>query len=284
MSDALPGEMIQVIADYLPVLNRMSAKKRGDLISGIIQMQKYGVEAFASRLIYQNGYSSMFCTSVRWKAMYRDEDFHKDFMNHVSYELVDLYKHKTSLVSRSRDKTYNKFLNQLENAGVNNSVIINEFHKDKIEVIYFMADPAKPENRDLIINNLEILSYIRSSIKPALQEIYLSKEFAAKKELLLTPSAIDILWNKLGNKNKNINLYINGQEIDLTFRDLEHLSFLRFGSTNHFIAEHLNLSIETVKRNLVELKHKFVVSERNDLIKLAQNSAIINISRIAGII
>lgn len=284
MSDILPAKIIQVIEDYLPVIASMSARKRNDLISGILQMQKYGVEAFANRVIYPNGYSSMFCTSVNWKKMNRDQNFQNDFINHVSHELVNLYKNKISLVSRSSDKIYNKFLTKLEDAGVNNSVIINEFHKDRIEVIYFMADPAKPEDRDLILNNLELLSFIRKSIKPALNEIFLSKEFEAKKELLLNSSAVDVLWNKLGSINQNINLCLAGQELDLTYRELEYLTLLRFGSSNQFIAQNLKTSVETVKRNLSELKLKFSVSEKNDLIKIAQDSSIINISKVVGII
>jgi DNA-binding CsgD family transcriptional regulator len=284
MSDVLPAKITQVIDDYLPVIAGMSSRKRNDLISGILQMQNYGVEAFANRVIYPNGYSSMFCTSANWKKLNKDEDFQKDFINHVSCELVKLYKNKISLVSRSRDKIYNKFLIKLEDAGVNNSVIINEFYKDRIEVIYYMADPAKPEDRDLILNNLELLSFIRKSIRPALNEIFLSKAFLNKKELLLNSSAIDVLWSKVRHIKNSFNVCIAGQEVDLTYRELEYLALLRFGSNNQFIADYLKISIETVKRNLSDLKFKFLVHERNDLIKLAQDGAITNMSKIIGII
>lgn len=284
MSDVLPTKIVQVIDDFLPVIAGMSTRKRSDLISGILQMQKYGVEAFANRVIYPNGYSSMFCTSVNWKKMNRDEDFQKDFINHVSHELVKLYKNKITLVSRSSDKIYNRFLLKLEDAGVNNSVIINEFHKDRIEVIYYMADPSKPEDRDLIVNNLELLSFIRKGMMPSLNEIFLSKAFENKKELLLNSSAIDVLWGKLGNIKNSFNLAFAGQEIDLTYRDLEYLALLRFGSSNQFIADNLKISVETVKRNLSDLKFKFSVVDRTDLIKLSKDSAITNMSKIVGII
>lgn len=284
MSDVLPEKILKVISNYLPVLERMSARKRNDLISGILQMQKYGVEAFSNRIIYPSGYSSIFCTSLNWKKMNRDETFQKELMNHVSFETVNLFKSKSGIVSRSSDKIYNSFLTKLENGGVNNGLNINEFHKRVIEVTYFTANPARPQDRDLILNNLGLLSFIKKNMEPALKEIYLSKEFEANKELLLNVPAIEFIWNKSGNFQKKININILGKDVNLSHREIECLLFLRFGSSNKFIADRLKISVETVKHHLSNLKLKLSVSERKDLIEIAQHVSIINITKNLSII
>ena len=112
MSDCLPAETVKVISKYLPVLERMPSSKRNDFIKGIIEMCKYGIKGFSKRIIYKNGYSSMFCTSLDWYKIKKDSSFLEDFRNHVSPELVQMKKSRNGLVSRSKDKMYTPFLHQ----------------------------------------------------------------------------------------------------------------------------------------------------------------------------
>ena len=159
MNDCLEEDTIKVISRFLPVLNRMNANKRNELVRCLTEIGKYGVEGFSKRIIYNNGYSSMFCTSKRWAEIKKDSNFLVDFRNHISPELVSQQKNKDHLVSRSKDKLYTPFLRKLDDAGVNNSIITTTFFRDRIELIYLMANPDRPQDRDLILNNIDYISF-----------------------------------------------------------------------------------------------------------------------------
>jgi len=284
MSDCLSAETVKVISKYLRVLEKMPSSKRNDFIKGIIEMRKYGVEGFSKRIIYKNGFSSMFCTSLNWYKMQRDFIFLEDFRNHLSPELVQLKRNRSNFVSRSKDKVYTPFLKKLENAGVNNSIITTDFYDDRIEIVYLMANPSLPQDRDLILNNMPSISLLQNIMEPALRDITLSQEFKDNKELLLNKTAINCLWGIKHRDTTIPNLFILGKEIHITHKELECLVYLRFGSSNRFIADRLNISIETVKYHMLNLKLKLSVSERDELIEIAQFKSLINISKTLGLV
>ena len=279
MSNLSP-EVLNRIFEEWPLLKKMSINKINNLIDGLVQMKKFGIDSFAIRTIDKKGYSAMFCTSILWPELTKDQVFIEDFKKHVSAELVHSYRNKVRIISRSGDKTYSSFLQKLQMAGQNNSIITNDFYKDKIEIIYFMANPEFPQDRDVILNNLKQLNFIKDNLNSVLKEFLASKTFQLKKKLLLSNSAINIIWEKDTQEKKPINLFLHNKEIILTIRELECLSLLMFGASNIFIADTLNISVETVKSHLSNLKSKLDVSSRQELIEISKNQSFINIFKI----
>lgn len=278
----LPGRVLDAISEYLPIVENIPEKNQKFLIESILKMEAYGVEGYGERIIYPDGYSSLFSTSLKWHDIYQDEEFKKDNISHSSLEMIKMKKMGGGMISRSKDKIDTPFLEKLEKAGVNNSIIRTEFYSNRIEIIYFMANANNPDARDNIINNLESLYLIRNFAKPALQYITQSKLFKSNKEILLNSNALDSLKNSRIYKNKKHNIILSGKEIMLTQRELECLVFLRFGSSNQFIADQLKISVETVKGNISALKLKLLVSEKKHLINIAQCESINNLSKIIG--
>ena len=282
MSSSLSPELLYVISDYLPALERMSSNNRDSLFSGLKQMKQFGVDSFAIRVIDRKGYSAMFCTNTLWPSLIKDEQTYSDFKNHISSELVFLYKKNCHLTSRSGDKIYSPFLKRLEDARQNNSIIISDFYKKEIVIIYFMPQPQYPQDRDLILNNLRQLIFIKDSFNSALKELIASKEFQANKRLLLNKSAIDVIWAKDLNAQKTVNLFLSNNKTTLTIRELESLYLLKFGASNKFIGDTLGISSETVKHHLLNLKNKLDVPSRKKLIEISHSESFINIFKIIG--
>lgn len=283
MNDCLEEDTIKVISRFLPVLNRMNANKRNELVRCLTEIGKYGVEGFSKRIIYNNGYSSMFCTSKRWAEIKKDSNFLVDFRNHISPELVSQQKNKDHLVSRSKDKLYTPFLRKLDDAGVNNSIITTTFFRDRIELIYLMANPDRPQDRDLILNNIDYISFLQKQMQPALDYISQSVEFKESRELLLNESAMKILWNSQNCSSNSTDIWLEGKRVSITYGELQCLAYLRFGSSNRFISEELNVSVETVKSHLSNLKSKLSIEDRGDLIEIAKLKALIKLSKTLGI-
>ena len=277
---SMPAVSEKVIADYLPVLKRIGNRGTENLIGGIQTMKEYGVESYSERLIYKNGYSSMFCTSLYWAEINKTSEFYKQFRNHVSPEIVKSFHNKSNLISRSADKTSTPFLKTLENHGVNNSIIIEEFHRDYIKITYFMGAPDDPAARDLMLNNIERLNFIRKRIEPQMKNIFCSKEFAAKKELILNDTARNIIWQKPINRNDN--KVISTKYSDFTYREMQCLKYLKFASSNRYIANDLGISMATVKHHIANIKTKLNISSRQELIDVSNSPEIINASKIIG--
>ena len=237
------------------------------------------MESHAERIVYKSGYSSIFCTSVHWAQMQKDENFYEDYRNHLSSELVKIFQNKSPLISRSSDRVSTPFLKALNDGGVNNSVIIHEFCKNTIKIVYFTGAPDNPDARDNILNNLEHLNWMRTKFEPALKDIFLSNEFRARKELILTPLAREIIWdNSFKNKKENI-IPLPLKYSNISLKEIECLKYLRYGASNQFIANNLGISIETVKYHLSKLKEKLSLNSRKELIKIAQDPSFINISK-----
>lgn len=270
------NEIEQVIGHYLPVLTRMGSKKSSILLEGIASMRKYGVESYSERIVYKNGYSSIFCTSVNWAKMPKDEKFYKNYRNHLSSELTRILQNKSPLISRSRDRVSTPFLKALDEGGMNNSVILHEFYEDKIKISYFTGAADNPDARDFIVSNLEYLNWIKTNFQPALQDIFVSNEFKSRKELILTSSAREIIWDGSAKKKKQ-KVALPMKYSNITLKEIECLKYLKFGASNKVIADNLNISIDTVKYHLSKLKQKLSLTSRNELIKIAHSPLFTNI-------
>lgn len=282
MNNLLSPEELDNISDYWPVLERMSSQKRNALFDGLGQMKKLGVDSFAIRVIDKRGYSAMFCTNVLWPNLMNNEEAYADFRKHISSELVSLYRNNCSLTSRSGDKIDSPFLKKLQKYNQNNSIIINNFLEDEIVIIYFMAHPQRPQDRDIIMNNLQQLNFIKKTLEPSLKEIVNSPEFCAKKELLLHKIATNVIWEKDVVKDRGGYFSLFGRDIDLTTRELENLYLMRSGASNKFIAEELGVSAETVKRQIYVLKNKLQVNSKKKLVELARDESLTNVLNIIG--
>ena len=278
--DSLSPEILNLLFSEWPILKKLSINKINSFVNGLVQMQKYGVDSFSVRTVDKQGRSAMFCTNFIWPSLISNEDFVKDFKKHISSELAFSHKNKIKVISRSGDKTYSPFLNKLEKAGHNNSIIVNDFNKNQIEITYFIANPKFPQDRDIILNNLTQLHFIKNNLDTVLQEIFSSKEFHLKKQPLLNSSAIEYLWDKDITEKKRVKFSINNKEINLTVRELECLSLLRFGASNIFISDTLGISVETVKNHLQNAKFKMGVASRKELIAAANNESFTNIFKI----
>jgi DNA-binding CsgD family transcriptional regulator len=271
--NSLPPEILNMLFSEWPILEKLNINKINNFVNGLIQMQKCGVDSFSVRTIDKQGRSAMFCTNFIWPSLISNEDFIQDFKKHISSELAYSNKNKIKIISRSGDKTHSSFLQKLEKVGHNNSIIVHDFDKNKIEITYFIANPKFPQNRDIILNNFQQLNFIKNNLNTVLKEIFSSKEFHLKKQPLLNRSSIDFIWDKGVTEQKTVNFLIDYKEISLTVRELECLSLLRFGTSNIFISDTLGSSVETVKSHLQNAKFKMGVLSRQELITAAKNES-----------
>ena len=102
-------------------------------------------------------------------------------------------------------------------------------------------------------------------------------------ELKLSDSAIKDIFSIDGKNNpglnKSIGLRMNNEIVNLTKREYEVLSILKFHSKNSYIAEKMNISVRTVEDYVSNIKHKLGFYSRQKLVDFAVANNFKNIYR-----
>jgi DNA-binding CsgD family transcriptional regulator len=247
------------------------------LITSLNKFESCGIDAFGYRLIDKQGKSAVFSTSNNWHNISKDKVFLQNMREHMNLEIPYVKLNRLEFITRSKDKDNTPFLEKLGENGMNNSVINFKFHKNKIELFYFIPPKDKPEFRDVILNNRQYLNHLIKEMLPALLAVSKSKKFQHQKIQLLEENVIKQIWqNQLISQTNMQSIYkkINygEKEILLSPREIECLILLKLGWGNKSIAKQLSLSEFTVKDYISNLKSKFCVLCRDNLIEIAHSN------------
>ncbi|NRB11043.1 MAG: hypothetical protein HRU35_05495 [Rickettsiaceae bacterium] len=271
MKPELKASSIEAMSEYNTVYSRMNKLSICKLFSVLKEIEEYGIEGFTRRIIDSNGYSATFSTSKLWK----DEEFklgcQEEARDHFSLEVPKAKIEKRKIITRSSDKLDTEFLRRMDWKRINNSVIVLDFEQKNIEMSYFICPRNDPEMRDSIINNLEYFTSLIESVRQELEFITSSSEFNAKKTLTLNSKSLSVLSSQVNSfklKEKK-QVWVNGVSVDLSLREIEVLSLLKFGLNNKIISQKCNLGISRVKKIVEELKYKLCALRREDLRFLA---------------
>lgn len=73
---------------------------------------------------------------------------------------------------------------------------------------------------------------------------------------------------------------MNDKILQLTIREIECLSIIKFGGSNNSIATMLGISVGTVKYHILNLKNKLGCSTRRDMIQIANDQSFLSIFNI----
>jgi DNA-binding CsgD family transcriptional regulator len=257
----------QEIANYGSVLKHFEKSKISELKDVIIDLKLFGVSAYAERIIDSKGNSIKFCNNLKWSVLEKEQKFFHDFSAQISSEVLNNFKLKNKIITRSGDKTFNDFLKRLEFEGLNSSVIVNDFHKDCITISYFMIDPSNPVNRDMVLNNLKTIESIRLNMQKYLIKLFESNDFSENKKALLDKKVRDLIFKSLSENRIKLNW--KNRISFLTQRECDCLNILSKGLSNKLIASELQISAETVKFHFNNIKIKTNANCRNELIQIA---------------
>ncbi len=263
----MTGSIKQEIIKYGPLLKELTNNQINLFIEVLTNLRAFGICAYAERFIDKQGRSIKICNSEKWQELENKKSFFKDFSDYSSLEVVENFKNKIRVTTRSGDKLFHPFLKKLEGEKLNSSVIVSEFNKDYISISYFMVDQFTPQNRDIIINNLSIIESIRKELRDDLLALFMSNKINQNQKILLSKESIDLVFNEdINNKPKS---HISPLLKGLTEREIEILKNLRIGTSNKYLSNKLQISISTVKFHLNNIKLKTGISSRERLIILS---------------
>ena len=102
------------IQNYGSILEYFSEAQIDNLKDTILELNSFGVSAYAERIIDSDGKTIKFCNNKRWKELEEDKSFFKDYSEHFFVESVDNFNCKSKIITRSKDKIHNNFLQRLE--------------------------------------------------------------------------------------------------------------------------------------------------------------------------
>ena len=256
-------KMEKEIENYGTVIRSLGEEQRALLKDTIYCLRQFGVSSYAERLIDRDGNSLKICNCSKWKQLEEDKCFFRDFREHASSELLINLKLNNKIITRSSDKIQHSFLRRLEKEGLNSSVIIVEAHKQLITISYFMVDSTQPQQRDMILNNLKTIESTRKKIQALFVDLFLSNKIKKNKKPFLSKNFLESIVKKPTNNVGTT--FSNKIAATLTTREAQCLEILKNGASNKLIAKSLNISIETVKFHLKNIKQKTGISLRSCL-------------------
>jgi DNA-binding CsgD family transcriptional regulator len=272
------------LSKYLPIIEDLPDQLRNDLIFGLTDLRKIGVQEYGRRIIYSNGLSSMLTTSNRWVEAFNSEQLKSSMILHMSGEVLQVKKNNFNLVTRSSDKVMDEYLRALDYLGLNNSVIKYHFYKNHIEISYYVADKDDSFARDAFLNKMSLLDKLEQKLLPSLTNIQGTGRFNQEKEMVIRSDVIDTLFANYIDRNYRTEETIDNTCIDLRQKDLSYLALLGFECTNKHIAKKLGVSESTVKLDISNLKLKLNFERREELVGFANSSKIKQLVKIMNIL
>ncbi len=262
---------IEAMKEYWTVFSRMDKLSLCKLFSVLKEIEGYGINGFTRRVIDKRGYSATLSTSKLWKEVEFEPGCQEEASKHFSTEVPKAKIKKLQILTRSSDKTDTDFLRRMDWKRINNSVIILDFKDDNIKMNYFICDQKKPMMRDKIISDLCYFAALLDNIGQELDFLTSSVEFNAKKTPTLSLEALNKVGSQLNSfsSRQKKQVWINGTIVELSLRELEVLSNLKYGLSNEIISQRCTIGVSRIKKIVEELKYKLCVMRRQDLKTLA---------------
>ena len=129
------------------------------LKSELKRVQLNGVQHLGYRYFLPNGKSLGFPTIESWNEIIKDKNYNHDMKQYLSNELLYLSRNNFQYVTRANDHSNdhyenenddNKYLIHLKSLGLNNSIGIYLFSKQRIDSFFFICNP------EYIVNHLAL--------------------------------------------------------------------------------------------------------------------------------
>ena len=232
----------------------------------------YGITGFGYRIFWQNGDTSIFALNKDWYGLIKNEQFNALNLDYIKNELLLAIKNNINVITRSRDKLDNQYLIELNRTSVNNGIVVYNFFPLTIEVNYFQC--LYPSGRDLLLSKIPLIQTLLEECRPVFKNILCSQEFSFIKQQCLNKTERSICFQR-GNSDNMISTTVTatykGQNIRLSFTEIECLYFLKFGGTVPQIAQCVGRSASSIKDRIRGLKTKLNVQTKKELICISRN-------------
>ena len=259
--------------EYKLTLKSLSSSNLESLATFLNTIDGLGVLGFGYRCFWKSGETSIFAFNSDWNDLMKIEGFNSLNLEFIANELSLIIKNKINLVTRTRDKTSNNYLLELDKTSVNNGIVLYNQSLCKIEVFYFQC--LSPNDRDYLLNKTKLLQSLIDGCKPILRSLVDSKEMNLFKTPCLSKEQKLVCFSSGYLKNttalNGVNVTINGINIELSSIDIECLFFLKFGGSVTQIAQCVGRSPSAIKDRIQSLKAKFNIHTKDELTSIARN-------------
>lgn len=240
------------------------------LRSYLVKAKEHGADYLGYRYFRINGESFGFTTNNRWYEIEKDKEFYEYQKKHLEQEIISLLSNGLRYVMRTQEETDNKYLKDLCERGMGNSIGIYRFSPEKVEHYFFISAYRDLYYRNLMMNRLSNFEELVEQMAPVISTAFDSLEEEPEAEFILNENIRNSIFS---NKNQVI---LNNNSSRLTRRENQVLALLGLGYSNKKIAKTLIISDRTVECYIEKMKEKFRCS-REKLMILASKEEFKNL-------
>lgn len=256
-------------------MTRLEDALREILTQELKYLQKFGVVHLGFRYFLPNGKSFGRPTIQSWYGQTRTADFYEHQKFYLTKELIYLTEHKFCYVTRANDQEDSQYLTWLQKLGLNNSVGIYKFQQSRIDSFFFICEANSGKQRDDLINNMQWLEHHVNSLTNQINKIPQEIIDYPEEDFSIDKSVCEEIFKHCSASAKFstccIDIMLSGKQISISSRELEVLQFLKFGESNKIIAFKLGVNERTIERQLYNLKEKFCLNSKSELITIANS-------------
>lgn len=258
--------------------NHYSAQVTKDVSELALPLKRYGIENFCHARYFIDGSISILINN---KNLYRHHfkcgyKVTPDFP--FTYEELQQEKYHYYLASEDSEETYSYALNDYKNLfGLDNFIFLINSNKNYVDYFIFASLLYNKKIVNFYLNQMDILEQFVFDFKNKASKLIAQGE----RNKLILP---ETMQSRLGHINKTMSLcdfqaessmmksqhyIINylGKSIKFTKREIECLNLLKSGYTAKEVAIQFGLSPRTIENHINNIKFKFGVNRKPDIIK-----------------
>ncbi|NRB11468.1 MAG: helix-turn-helix transcriptional regulator [Rickettsiaceae bacterium] len=261
---------ISNVSDKFKERDKISNEIKNLLLQELRFLKNYGVDHLGYRYFLCDGRSFGCPTVDQWYMERKPQEFYNSMKLFLTKELINFAENNFTYVTRSNSHSPNEYQKYLRAFSLGSSIGIYKTATKRIDSFFFITNSDLGEARDVLINNIHWLenytNELSLKINKMLTEILHFKEVDINIDKYVCKKVFDRI--KLTDAS-SIDIISNGRVIKLTNREIDILKNLNLGSSNKKLAAILNISEKTIEKHLSNIKTKFNVSCKNDLLKLS---------------
>lgn len=221
------------------------------------------------REVWHTGESFGICSNQFWKLKKQTDNYHQLIAEFYANELLRVKRQNHTCSIRVQGQTYSKFLQEICNHGLGNVLVIFQFHPNKINAYYFLANGKNHNATNSFYNDSNIFYKMVDQISNPINSVVNKYKLGLKATPLLPTYVTDELFTKNINGKK---LLIDNNKYNMfTPRQTEILKLLASGCIrSKLIAQEINICPRTAEWHLQVLRHKTTKNSKAELVKYAQ--------------
>ena len=227
------------------------------------ECEKVGIDFlvhYGFKLFFSDGYSYGITSNKEWNEFLNKDSFTPNVKEHYFNNLRLTIDNKYRYRVRAQAKADSIFLQELENAGMSNSLTIYSSQSFGVITYFFVANPSNIKVCYYFYNNLYVFDKIVAGVERRLMQIgYWDNKLGLPNQVrLFLNNDKKLIFNEIQKKNVNVtrSIFFKGEVIQFTQKEMLILEQLNHRYTLKGLSKEFGIGASGVNFHLNNIREK----------------------------